>query len=290
MNLNYSLLVEAITKGTVSMNIYMAVIRKMEDAVAECERGSSRPKTLSWDEAVAFYTGSKEGTNGQPTGELLHELADSRCANFHTCGSDAHKASGHAKVNYEIFQQFKFGQRNLANGNCAGARENKELIENRMMIPMIQGILRYAHINGDPETKNTKYAAEGTAYAAAVLPLVNSCNPRAAEAINANMNFGASTSFYHVKNALQETYKCLGITCEDVGGYWDAASAEYFEGAGPCTGTGGSGVNAVAIAVVITIAVVGIVAAAVVIARRRRKAEAPPKKNPIFVTPEEPFT
>lgn len=285
---------ESITKGAVNLNIYMAVIRKLEDAVSECENGSNRPKTLSWDEAVAFYTGSREGTDGKDTGKLLHELADTRCANFHTCGADAHKASGHAKVNHEIFQHFKLGQRNLLEGNCEQARINKNFIESRMIIPMIQGTLRYAHINGNEATKNEKAAAEGSAFAAAVLPHVHACNPAAAAKIHENMNFGASTSFPEVKRALEETYGCMQISCEDVGGYYDKAANEYFEGAAPCTGTGssGGGANALGIAVGVTLIAVCVVAGAVFVARKRRMAteKAPPKRNPIFVTPEEPFT
>lgn len=274
------------------MNVWMAVIRKMDDAIAECEMGSSRPKTLSWDEAVAFYTGSLEGKDGKSEGVMLHELADERCANFRTCGAEADKASGHSKVNHEIFQQFKFGQRNLMEGECDEARSNKNFIENRMIIPMIQGTLRYAHINSNPSTANEKAAAEGTTFAATILPLVHSCNPSAAAAIHENMNLKASTSFYHVKNAFQETYECMGITCEDVGGYYDAAAGTYFEGAEPCSGSGKSGSSAVGVSIGIIIAVVAVVGGAVFVARRRRMKEvsAPPKKNPIFVTPEEPFT
>lgn len=273
------------------MNIWMAVIRKMEDAVVECEKGTDRPKTMSWDEAVAFYTGSKEGTDGKAIGSLLHELADSRCANFHTCGADAHKASGHAKVNHEIFQQFKFGQRSLLAGDCAQVRLSKELIESRMYVPMIQGTLRYAHIQSNADTANPKAAAEGASFAAAVLPIVHSCNPRAAEAIYENTNLQASkTSFYHVKNAFEEVYNCMGITCEDVGGYYDSAVGEYFEGAAPCTGTSG-GANAAGVAFGVIIAVVAVLAGALFVVRRRRMGEEkPPKRNPVFVTPEEPFT
>jgi len=286
-------LAEAIQKGVVSLNVWMAVVGRMEAAIVECEsdKGTDRPKTLSWDEAVAFYTGSMEGTDGTPTGKLLHELADERCANFHTCGADAHKASGHAKVNHEIFQQFKLGQRSLLAGECDGVRVNKEMIESRLYIPMIQGTLRYAHISSNPDTATEKAKAEGATFAAAVLPIVSFCNPRAAEVIYENMNFEASsTSFYHVKNAFQESYKCMGVTCEDVGGYYDSAAGVYFEGAEPCTGTGKSGANAVGVAFGVIIAVVALVAGALFVARRRRKTEIVPKKNPIFVTPEEPFT
>ena len=269
----------------------MAVIRKMEDAIIECEKSDGGGSLVPWDTAVALYSGSLEGTDGKGTGKLLHELADMRCTNFKTCGSNGGETSGTAKVNLEIFQHFKFGQRNLQAQKCAETRADKERIETLMAIPMIQSTLRYAHIQNNPDTADEKAGAEGATFAAAVLPLVHSCNPKAAEAIHENTNLGAtSTSFYHVKNAFQETYMCMGITCEDVGGCYDEASNAYFEGAEPCTHTESSGANAVGVAVGVTIAVVGVLAAALFVARRRRLAVKVPKKNPIFVTPEIPFT
>ena len=284
-------LTEGVQKGAVNLNVWMAVIRKMNDAVVACETKSSKPKTLDWDEAVAFYTGSTEGTDGSGEGHLLHQLADTRCANFRTCGADADKASGHSKVNHEIFQQFKLGQRNLLAGNCAEVRANKELIESRMLIPMIQGTLRYAHIQSNPDTATEKGAAEGAAFAAAILPVVHSCNTKEAELIYENMKMGASstTNFDHVKNAFQKTYPCMQVSCEDVGGYYDAANAEYFEGAAPCTGTGSSAGKAFGVAFGVIIAVVAVIVAGLFVVRRRRRAsvQAPPRKNPIFVHSEE---
>lgn len=270
----------------------MAVVRKMEDAITNCEKKGSKPNTLDWDEAVAFYTGSLEGTDGSGEGHLLHQLADDRCANFHTCGANADKDSGHAKVNHEIFQQFKLGQRNLQAGNCGEVQINKDLIEKRMIIPMIQGALRYAHIQSNGETATEKANAEGATFAAAVLPVVHSCNPKDAEIIYNNMKLGAtSTNFGHVKNSFQATYKCMGISCEDVGGYYDSATGEYFEGAAPCTGTGSSGGKALAVSVGVIIAVAAIVVGALFVLRRRRRSTepVPPKKNPIFVTPVDDF-
>ena len=65
-----------------------------------------------------------------------------------------------------------------------------------------------------------------------MLPLVASCNPSAAETVSSQMKFGlydAGTfpSFTAVKQALESTYSCLGITCNDVGAYgsyWSVCS------------------------------------------------------------------
>lgn len=287
------MLTEGVKNGVVSLNVWMAVIRKMEDAVLSCEKKLAQPVTMEWDEAVAFYTGSSEGTDGSGNGYLLHQLADDRCVNFHTCGADGDKTR--SKVNHAIFQEFKLGQRNLLEGKCDEVRINKELIETHMIVPMIQGTLRYAHIQSNPDTKTQKAAAEGAAFAAAVLPIIHACNPNDAQMIYDNLKLGASsTNFGHVKNSLQASYQCMGITCEEVGGYYDSVSGEYFEGAAPCSGTGSSssGGNAVGASVGVLIAVAAVIGAALFVVRRRRRTseQAPPKKNPIFVTPDEPFT
>ena len=60
---------EAIKKGTAYMNIWMYVIREMEDALDDCKEGCTLENcnddpVHAWDEAVAFYTGSLELTDG----------------------------------------------------------------------------------------------------------------------------------------------------------------------------------------------------------------------------------
>jgi hypothetical protein len=97
-----------------------------------------------------------------------------------------------------------------------------------MTVPLVQGTLRYAYrvgtIAADQSTKN---AAEGSTFAAALLPLVNYCNPASAATVAGEMKFGlfnVDTSladypdFAAVKTALESTYPCLGITCAQVGG------------------------------------------------------------------------
>jgi hypothetical protein len=73
------------------MHVAMIVIRKLELALTQCRRGLGKKMekgaaVSAPDEAVAFYTGVLEGTDG--SGNLLLILADKRCANFKTCGRD----------------------------------------------------------------------------------------------------------------------------------------------------------------------------------------------------------
>merc|ERR1740138_1991720 len=71
--------------------------------------------------------------------------------------------------------------------------------------------------------QTTKNAAEGSTFAAALLPLVNYCNPASAATVAGEMKFGQFIladypDFAAVKTALESTYPCLGITCAQVGG------------------------------------------------------------------------
>merc|ERR1712166_1401099 len=77
---------EVAKKGSVYWNVWMYVVREMEDAINDCSQGCTilgcnDDPVHAWDEAVAFYTGSLET-------KLLYTLADKRCKNFGTCTND----------------------------------------------------------------------------------------------------------------------------------------------------------------------------------------------------------
>ena len=90
---------------------------------------------------------------------------------------------------------------------------------------------------------STEAWAEGATYAAALLPLLHYCDSssgrNAAAIVAEQMALGsASTNFVKVKNAVEQSYQCLGITCVEVGGLWDgsasAGAGDYFIAAAPC--------------------------------------------------------
>jgi hypothetical protein len=253
---------EAIKKGTVFMNVWMYVIRELEDALDDCQEGCTIENcnddpVQAWDEAYAFYAGSLEGKDGSGEGVFLHQLADKRCANFKTCGDLADETSGLSHVNIEILRQFNDGLRKINRGECSVARVNKERIEQLMAVPMIQGSLRYAYIT-DKEGNNEKSEAEGATFAAAVLPLVHACDEDAAQTIYNNLKVGqgGSANFAQVKQAFESTYGCLNIRCEDVGGLYDEALGQYMEGASPCGSSSSSEKN---VGLIVGLSVGGIV-------------------------------
>lgn len=242
---------QIIKKGTAYVIVWMYVIREMEDALDDCQEGCTIANcnddpVHAWDEAVAFYTGTLEGTDGSGSGKFPYALADKRCGNFKTCGDMADSTTGGSWVNINIFDNFRQGQAKLARGECASARANKEAIESLMYIPLIQGTLRYAW-KTDNEAYSEKAEAEGVIFYAGIAPMIHKCNPESAQIIADNMVAGqAGTAQYGVvKAAFESVYDCLGIDGATVGGYFDAATGMYFPGAEPMTTKGKKSASAI---------------------------------------------
>lgn len=230
---------QIIKKGTAYMNIWMYVIREMEDALDDCKEACTIDScnddpVHAWDEAAAFYTGSLEGSDGSGSGKLAYALADKRCANYKTCGDMADSTSGSSKVNIDIFKNLVVGQAKINKGECASARTEKETIEKLMLVPLIQGTLRYAW-KTENEAYSEKAEAEGTIFALAVTPAVAACDKAAAEIIAMNMEAGQqrTADFAAVKAAFESTYQCMGVDPAMVGGLYDAATETYYVGAEP---------------------------------------------------------
>merc|ERR1712176_842013 len=230
---------QVIKKATAFIVIWMYVIRELEDALDDCQEACTIENcnddpVHAWDEAVAFYTGSLEGSDGSGSGKLAYALADKRCGNFKTCGDMADSTTGSSKVNIDMFKLFNIGMAKIVKGECASARSDKDKIEKLMMIPLIQGTLRYAWKTAN-EPFSEKAEAEGTIFALAIVPVVADCNPEAGKVIADNMVAGqaGTCDFAAVKAAFESTYECMGIDGAMVGGLYDAATGTYFEGAEP---------------------------------------------------------
>merc|ERR1719324_2233324 len=241
----------AVKKGTAYMHAWMYAIREFEDAIDDCQTCTANCNEFSantagpvhaWDEGVAFYTGSLEGTaqGGNNAGKLAYRLAEKRCKNFGTC-SGTGGTTGISNVNHELFKAdglFPKGRDLLLEGKCSEVRPVVNQIVSIMTVPLVQGTLRYAWKTGKiggadnkPSDQSAKNSAEGSTFAAAALPLVHACDADAAKVVSDNMKFGVAVydkttgnfasgtkpDTSAVKAALEKTYSCLGITCAHVG-------------------------------------------------------------------------
>merc|ERR1712164_170138 len=231
---------EAIQKGIVYTNIFPYVIWEMQDAVNDClalaGTNNDDKSVHAWDEAVAFYAGSKTRGKGygileSEAGKLQYRLADKRCINFKTC---ANGFSGTSNVNQDIFALFNLGKEEAkksavasSTADCAQLNTLKEKISTLSLVPFVQGTLRYLYkTRNDDSGRSAKQVGELWAFATAILPFVAEADANAAEMLYRRawqLDF-TSNSYEEIKSALEATYPKLGagagfglVTCEAVG-------------------------------------------------------------------------
>ena len=127
-----------------------------------------------------------------------------------------------------------------------------------MTVPLVQGTLRYAWKTGQiggvdnkPSDQSAKNSAEGSTFAAAVLPLVHACDADCGKTVSDHMKFGAAVydkttgnfasgtkpDTAAVKAALESTYACLGISCASVGSLLSSDKVTPEAGMGTCPST-----------------------------------------------------
>lgn len=216
---------ECANKGSQYQSVWMYVIHEMEDAINDCNNNDLTDNdkgVKAWDEAWAFYTGSREGTDGSGSGTMLYELAQKRCVNFGTCGEGAD-----APVNTKVLNALKAGRQNLNGGDCDGALKQKNEIVKQMTIPVIQGTLRYVDltkdaVDADPESEEVhKPHAEGLAFARAFLPILDNCDGGDAKTVAENFAIDADPPMKDdkdkVSKAIFDNLGCMGLSCDDIG-------------------------------------------------------------------------
>lgn len=270
--------------ATTNLIIGQYVVREMEDAFfkcmnrAPCDTAGCEAKDVhAMEGAVAFYAGSLEGEKGVGNGYLSYDLADQMCKHFKTCGENGDKTSGEAKVNIQIMKEFTSMQQSYLAHQCTPGRYNRDRIIALMYVPLVQGTLRQAHIASARAGASLNEEAVGAAFASSIIPVVARCNQNDAKIIHDNMkpNKGHVVDFTAVKEAFERNYKCMRITCEDVGGlYWGIG--QYYSGAGPCNPKKLTAGQIAGIAVGVFFAVL-LASCCYCCCRPRRKAKAEPE-------------
>jgi hypothetical protein len=250
---------EVIQKGMMYLNIFPYVIWEMQDAINDCkagdltanaESGEGSASVHAWDEAVAFYTGSLElttkgGLTGYKedgvTGYLQYYLADKRCENFGTCtasyDTNPDDFTGESKVNEEIITLFQRGEAEItaavdstSSTKCDVPAKTMEEVATKMLVPFIQGTIRYLHKTSTLSGRSAKQAGELFAFASTVLPFIHAVDPAAATMLYSHVwempadPANDVNTVATIKSAIEATYPKLGfgagigtIKCSDIG-------------------------------------------------------------------------
>jgi len=256
---------ELMKKGANYQAVWMYVLHELEDAIGDCYAGDITANDATptggaphaWDEGWAFYAGSliaataadaaKSSTASQE-GTLIWELSEKRGADFGTLDT-----TGPSKANVALVTSFKSGRDKIIAADCAGAEPVIDDIIKKMTIPLIQGTIKYAW-KADPANAGdcsadagktaltasdncVKSWTEGWAFAAALLPQLDQCDPEVASVVRHNLDAGATgpmqCGFATVKTAIESCYTKLGVTCADIGAF--QSSTGVYAGADACT-------------------------------------------------------
>jgi len=238
--------VEVIKKGTAYtgqlVESYQLVQKAIEAVKDGCyAQADGCPDAIeAIDCAVAAYVGSFEGKDGNndPSGDYgfgPYALGDKRCRNFRTCGPtrDGEDKDLTAAVNSQVLSLFGGASHAAWVGDAGLIEAYLRLISNKSIIPFIQGAFRYYYFlsnkeNG-PDTYQTldKYVGEGGAFMFGALPKLWACSGRGAKKAEEQTKIGgdiagvSAVDWDAVRLSFECNYRCLGITCAEVGALYN---------------------------------------------------------------------
>ena len=251
---------QLIQKGACYQAIWMYVLHQFEDGIYDCTPGdatANEPAAHAWNQGWALYSGSlvaataADSARSSPAsadGVLIWEISEKRGADFGTLDT-----TGPSKANVGLVADFIDGRDKIIAANCAGAEPVIDKIITKMTIPLIQGTIKYAW-KADPANAGdcsadagktaltasdncVKSWTEGWAFAAALLPQLDQCDPEVASVVRHNLDAGATgpmqCGFATVKTAIESCYTKLGVTCADIGAF--QSSTGVYAGADACT-------------------------------------------------------
>jgi len=220
----------------------LQLAQKARDAAADgCQykRDGCTDVVEAWDAAAASYVGSLEGTDGNNDpagtyGKAPYTLADKRCRNYKNCGPGLDESTKDvtANINTKILALFSAGSLAAWEGDYNQLDKYIRLISNKAAVPLIQGTLRYYYRLSDEEGEDTfsvldKEVGEGGAFIFGVLPKLWACSSRGVKKAEAQTKVGggivgvSAVNYQDIKLALECNYRCLGITCTEVGSLYD---------------------------------------------------------------------
>lgn len=186
--------------------------------------GKVNPKQ-SFDKFMGLYIGAGQTLAPEWEGDMLYELAQAGGDLFDTTDSE-----GEAFVNAAIKEHYQSIQRIMSQNNYCRTDESLEqlwVLVNRiiakMSVPPIQMLIH--------SMSQLDQVHKVRMYALSVVPQLSQCQPSVHRKLKDYLldKEYEEKDFDKILELLQQSYECLGITCEDVGEYKDGVVKE-------CTG------------------------------------------------------
>lgn len=207
-----TLAVEAI----VALNIWMAVVHELYEQINQCKAFDESNAPLSVDIAAAYYIGDGQQTGSSQTGHLLYRLTEEAGELF---GQDG-IGSGEAEVNTKVLILFNRIKGDVSSPDSCPAKSSTvadlrlhiDQAVSYMTVPLLQNLIHYMKTND-------RYRVQ--MYALSVIPLIAGCNEATFSYLRTALidNDYDPLKFNEILEKLQGAYRCLGVSCADVGAY-----------------------------------------------------------------------
>lgn len=203
-------------EAAVALNIWPHVVHKLYNTLDKCLNNNFSKENegvQNIDEAVAYYIGSKQETGSHVQGYLLYGLAEKTSEMF-----NMELIDGQSRVNRKVLRYLKEAALQLTfNSGCTqpGVVSNLgviiQKIVSQMTIPLIQHLIYFLKTNDRDRVK---------LYSHAVIPLLSPCTAETYRYLKkeliTDLPYQAS-NVNDIIRALQSTYRCIGVTCDEIG-------------------------------------------------------------------------
>lgn len=212
---------QLVVKGVQYQAVFMYTMYELYSALKVCNAGEVKAK--AWDEGAAFYAGSiVQGFETVFDGALHLTLAEKRASDFST----SEETTKFAQANYEAFNAFNAGLEFVEEKQCAKIQTAINTIRKQMIIPLLQGVLKYSDLASKDGTSE-KNKAEVWAFAAAVLPFIDDANTTQGDIVKTALNYfetDGSLNSNQLSDGSDVVYEAIFsvlpemcITCDELG-------------------------------------------------------------------------
>lgn len=201
------------------MNVWMASVNGVFEAMAKCRAHDSDSAIAALDKAAALWVGANQEEGSNEKGHLLYNLAENAGERFDQDG-------GETEVNTKVMNGFVELQMAFQGGSCedksaspiryAALRSTVYWLTGIMTVPLVQNLIHHT-VNIENEGGSNMVEL----YSLGIIPRVANCDPRSYEYLLKLdvLNDLRVEDEDKAIEAIQRVYSCLGLTCQDVGSY-----------------------------------------------------------------------
>jgi len=210
-------------EAIVALHMWMWTAHKVWDGFKDCKEGAIKADEHAFDEAIAYWIGTDQA-HKLGTGHGLYELATSAEYDFGLRDKDSRDlAKANEKIT-DLYAAAKMYMSYQSTDETTGACMSPQALQglytishkmiSAMRIPLMQKLIHAIQNNHKVRIK---------LYALAIVPQIAACKPSVHLYLQNKLievgSYNPSKDKMLVLQLLQQSFDCLGFTCEDIGAY-----------------------------------------------------------------------